>query len=118
MVINKSELITGMIRKQNRLSKRDVCLAVNHILQTIQNGLKAGDRIEIRGFGTFSLRVRAGRARMNLQTGEVDRLPASFALYFRPAKELKRRVNLKLAEQNVKSDRHRVDAAEGNRVSF
>lgn len=91
--MNKTELIAQLAKHQAHLTKRDVSLAVNCILRLLQNGLKSSNRIEIRGFGTFSLRLRPNRSRINLKTGKEIMIPAHHAFHFKPAKELRLRVN-------------------------
>lgn len=91
--MNKTELIARLARKQPRLTKKGVGLAVDSILTFIQDGLKPSNRIEIRGFGTFTLRHRPSRSRVNLKTGQKIISPTYYALHFKPAKDLRLRVN-------------------------
>lgn len=91
--MNKTELIARLARKQANFSKRDVKLAVDQILKLIRQEITAGGRIEIRGFGTFTLRYRPSQTRFNLRTGENNISSASHALHFKPAKELRLRVD-------------------------
>ncbi len=91
--MNKTELIAKLAKKQSHLTIKDARLSVDIILTMIQEGLNASNRIEIRGFGAFSLRFRPSRTRINLKTGQELHLPAHYACRFKPAKELKLRVN-------------------------
>ena len=91
--MNKTELVTRIARKQPHLTKKDAALAVDFILSFIQKKIAQVNRIEIRGFGTFTLRYRASRERLNLKTGKVIFYPAVHAMHFKPAQELRLRVN-------------------------
>jgi integration host factor subunit beta len=91
--MNKTELVTRIARKQPHLTKKDAALAVDLILSFIQKKIANVNRIEIRGFGTFTLRYRVSRDRLNLKTGEVIYYPAGYAMHFKPAHELRLRVN-------------------------
>ena len=74
-------------------SCRDVALAVNMMLEHMATCLAGGGRIEIRGFGSFSLRLRRARVGRNPRTGTPVSLPARYAPYFKPGKELRARLN-------------------------
>lgn len=92
--MNKSELIKRMSDRLDQLSSRDVDLAVHTIIEIMSNSLASGDRIEIRGFGTFSNHYRKPRTVRNPKTGEVGIFkPGKFVPHFKPGKELKRRVD-------------------------
>jgi integration host factor subunit beta len=91
--MNKTELIARLARKQTNFPKKDAKLAVDQILKLMRKEITAGGRIEIRGFGTFTLRYRPGQVRFNLRTGENNISSASHALHFKPAKELRLRVD-------------------------
>jgi integration host factor subunit beta len=91
--MNKTELIARLARKQANFSKRDVKLAVDQILKLMQEEITAGGRIEIRGFGTFTLRYRPSQYRFNLKVGENNIVPESHAVHFKPAMELRLRVD-------------------------
>ena len=69
----KSELIERIARKQSHLAYKDVELAVKSIMEQMSNSLSSGERIEIRGFGSFSLHYRPPRAGRNPKTGDSDR---------------------------------------------
>jgi integration host factor subunit beta len=75
------------------LQLKDVELAVNCMFEQMNTALENGERIEIRGFGGFSLRHRPPRLGRNPKTGEAVQLPAKIVLHFKPGKELKDRVN-------------------------
>jgi integration host factor subunit beta len=89
----KSELIEAMSRRQKHLAHHDVELGVKEILEHISHALSKGERIEIRGFGSFSLHFRPPRLGRNPKTGESVALPGKYVPYFKPGKELRDRVN-------------------------
>lgn len=84
-----------MSDKLDQLTDRDVDLAVHSIIAIMSQSLATGDRIEIRGFGTFSNHYRKPRDVRNPKTGEIGiHKPGKFVPHFKPGKELKRRVDL------------------------
>jgi len=89
----KSELIERIARKQSHLAYKDVELAVKSLLEQMSNSLSGGDRIEIRGFGSFSLHYRPPRSGRNPKTGDSVSLPGKYVPHFKPGKELRERVN-------------------------
>ena len=89
----KSELIRALKEKLPELQVRDVELALNCILGQMADALVQGNRIEIRGFGSFELHHRPPRIARNPKTGEAVNLPAKVALHFKPGKEMRDRVN-------------------------
>lgn len=91
--MTKSELIEVLARKQNNLAYRDVELAVKAILEQMSEALSNGERIEIRGFGSFSLHFRPPRLGRNPKTGDSVPLPGKYVPHFKPGKELRERVN-------------------------
>lgn len=95
--MTKSELITVLTERQNTLSHEDLDDAVKLMLQHMTDTLAAGQRIEIRGFGSFSLHARPARVGRNPRTGKSVALPARHAAYFRPGKDLRERVNAQAA---------------------
>ena len=91
--MTKSELIERIAQKQTQLAYRDVELAVKTVLEHMADRLATGDRIEIRGFGSFSLHYRPGRVGRNPKTGTPVSLPAKHVPHFKPGKELRERVD-------------------------
>ena len=91
--MTKSELIEVLARKQPQLAYRDIELAVKTILEYMSASLSTGERIEIRGFGSFSLHFRPARSGRNPKSGEPVSLPAKYVPHFKPGKELRERVN-------------------------
>jgi integration host factor subunit beta len=95
----KSELIEKIARKQSHLAYKDVELAVKSLLEQMSNSLSNGDRIEIRGFGSFSLHYRPPRSGRNPKTGDSVSLPGKYVPHFKPGKELRERVNNSLKKE-------------------
>ncbi len=91
--MTKSELIERIAQKQTHLVYRDVELAVKIILEQMAQWLAGGERIEIRGFGSFSLHYRPRRLGRNPKTGAPVALPAKHVPHFKPGKELRERVD-------------------------
>jgi|TARA_Y100001934_G_scaffold167448_1_gene199036 integration host factor subunit beta len=91
--VTKSELIERIVSRQPQLSAKDVELAVKTLLDHMSQTLSSGDRIEIRGFGSFSLHYRAPRVGRNPKTGETVELQGKFVPHFKPGKELRDQVN-------------------------
>lgn len=93
MSITKSELIERVAGKQTQLSAKDVELAIKTIIEEMSQTLATGGRIEIRGFGSFSLHYREPRVGRNPKTGDSVELEAKHVPHFKPGKELRDRVN-------------------------
>lgn len=91
--MTKSELIETLARKQSHLAYKDVELAVKCLLEQMSQALASGERIEIRGFGSFSLHYRAPRVGRNPKTGDSVPLDGKYVPHFKPGKELRDRVN-------------------------
>ncbi|NIK38027.1 integration host factor subunit beta [Xanthomonas arboricola] len=91
--MTKSELIEILARRQAHLKADDVDLAVKSLLEMMGQALSDGDRIEIRGFGSFSLHYRPPRLGRNPKTGESVALPGKHVPHFKPGKELRERVS-------------------------
>ena len=99
--MTKSELIERIVAAQARssnaqLNSKDVEFAVKTMLEQMSQTLASGDRIEIRGFGSFSLHYRAPRIGRNPKTGESVGLSGKHVPHFKPGKELRDRVNASL----------------------
>lgn len=91
--MKKSDLIDTLTIKQELLSRTDVEMAVNTMLDHITETLCQGGRVEIRGFGSFSLHHRDARVGRNPKTGETVELPEKKVPHFKPGKELKEMVD-------------------------
>jgi len=91
--MTKSELIDILAAEQPQLVYRDVELAVKGLLDRMADTLAEGDRIEVRGFGSFSLHHRPARIGRNPKTGAAVHVPDKFVPHFKPGKELRERVD-------------------------
>ena len=91
--MTKSDLIDLMASDQSTPSERDVEFAVKAMLQQMSDVLAAGERIEIRGFGSFTLHSRRPGIGRNPKTGEAVAIPSRYAPHFKPGKALRERVN-------------------------
>jgi len=94
--MTKSELIERIAARQNQLSIKDIELAVKTILEHMSQTLATGERIEIRGFGSFSLHYREPRQGRNPKTGDTVELAGKYVPHFKPGKEMRERVNLSI----------------------
>ena len=91
--MTKSELIEKLSLRQTQLTYKDVEFAIKTITEQMAQTLASGDRIEIRGFGSFSLHYRPARVGRNPKTGAAVRLSGKYVPHFKPGKELRERVN-------------------------
>jgi integration host factor subunit beta len=89
----KSQLIAAISKELPHLPEKDIALAVNSIIEQMSDVLSNGGRIEIRGFGSFSLHYRPPRKAHNPKTGEKLVTSAKYAVHFKPGKELREKVN-------------------------
>ncbi|MFQ5596723.1 MAG: integration host factor subunit beta [Nitrospiria bacterium] len=87
--MTKAELIDTISQQYNDLTRRQVEILVNTVFQSIKETLANGDKIEIRGFGSFRLRHRRMREGRNPKTGEVVTVPPKKVPFFKAGKELK-----------------------------
>ncbi len=92
--MTKSELIEELIEMNVSVNKKESELIVNTIFDSITTALSSGDRVEIRGFGSFSVRERETRQARNPKSGEVIQIPAKKAPFFKTGKELRQRVDI------------------------
>ncbi|AUG58302.1 HU family DNA-binding protein [Acetivibrio saccincola] len=90
--MNKTDLINSIAAKSG-LSKKNSEAALNAFISSVQDALKAGEKVALVGFGTFEVRDRAARKGRNPQTKEEITIPASKAPVFRAGKALKEIVN-------------------------
>ncbi|MCP3852425.1 MAG: integration host factor subunit beta [Gammaproteobacteria bacterium] len=97
--MTKSELIEALAQKQSQLAYKDVELAVKSMLDLMAQTLATGERIEIRGFGSFSLHYRPPRTGRNPKTGDAVTLASKYVPHFKPGKELRERVNKTRAKE-------------------
>ncbi|PIE23963.1 MAG: integration host factor subunit beta [Neptuniibacter caesariensis] len=91
--MTKSELIDILVDRHDQLSVKDIELSVKTMLDQMTESMSRGNRIEIRGFGSFSLHYRAPRTGRNPKTGEPVSLDAKYVPHFKPGKELREQVN-------------------------
>ena len=89
----KSKLIQRIAAKTPDLSQRDIEKIVNIILDRIVEAMARGDRVELRGFGTFSVRVREGHKGRNPRTGEAVTVERKAWPHFKAGREIGRRLN-------------------------
>jgi integration host factor subunit beta len=92
--MTKSELIEKLTVNNEVLNKREAEMIVNAIFDSIGQALVGGDRVEIRGFGSFTVRERDAREARNPKSGAVVRIPAKKTPFFKTGKELRERVNI------------------------
>lgn len=99
--MTKSELIEVLSRQQSHLAQKDVELAVKVLLESMSRSLSGGDRIEVRGFGSFSLHFRPPRLGRNPKSGDTVALHGKYVPHFKPGKELRERVNDGMEKQSA-----------------
>src|SRR5512135_640594 len=91
--MTKSELIAKLAERNPRLVARDADEAVNTMLDAMTEALAGGQRIEIRGFGSFALNYRPPRVGRNPKSGDRVQVPAKYVPHFKAGKELRERVD-------------------------
>ena len=90
--MTKSELIIALTKKQSHLSVHDVERAIKCLVESMTNELATGGRVEVRGFGSFSLRYHSPRMGRNPRTGEAVALQQKHSVHFKPGLDLSKRV--------------------------
>ena len=93
MKLNKKDIIDRISRNQDQLPHRDIELAVKTIINCMTQALSTGERIELRGFGSFSLRYRKPRIGRNPKSGMAVNINERYVPHFKPGKNLKNKVN-------------------------
>ncbi len=101
--MTKSELIEILAKKQPQLAYKDVELAIKTMIEHMGTNLANGERIEIRGFGSFSLHYRPPRTGRNPKTGDSVALGAKYVPHFKPGKEMRERVNKNMVTVEIKA---------------
>jgi integration host factor subunit beta len=96
-VMTKAELVDE-VAKVVQLTKKQAETIVNIVFDSIVDSLRSGQKIELRGFGSFRLRNRKSRTGRNPKTGEKVEVPSKKIPYFKPGKELKELINRAIAE--------------------
>jgi len=91
--MTKSELIELISNGENEITRREAEVVINSIFQAIVDALASGNRVEIRGFGSFSIRQRQERTGRNPKTGASVYVPSKLVPHFKPGKELRERVD-------------------------
>ncbi len=86
--MTKAEIVEEIYSKLG-LTKKDIARVIDLFFEIVKDGLKRGEHIELRGFGTFEVRTREERTARNPKTGEAVKVPKRKVPYFRPGKELK-----------------------------
>lgn len=90
----KSELISTLTAKQSHIPEKDIATSVNLLIEYMSDALGSGQRIEIRGFGSFSLHYRPPRNAHNPKTGDRVVTKSKYSPHFKPGKELRERIDL------------------------
>ena len=91
--MNRSEIVDELAAKFAHLTRNDTELAVDTIFETLTDALVAGRRIEIRGFGSFSMKQRQARLRRDPRNGNSVAVPARRVVHFKPGKALRESVD-------------------------
>jgi integration host factor subunit beta len=91
--MKKSDLLNNLKSKLSNFSQTDITISLDHILKSFQDALKKEERIEIRGFGSLSVRRRKAIRARNPQSGDSIELSERKIPYFRAAKSLKAKIN-------------------------
>lgn len=91
--MTKSELVTSVSESTNSLTRKHAELVINTIFDSMRDALVDGDRIEIRGFGSFQVRERSSRTGRNPKTGVAVQIDRKRVPFFKVGKELRERVN-------------------------
>lgn len=112
-VMTKAELVDE-VAKVVQLTKKQAETIVNIVFDSIVDSLRAGEKIELRGFGSFRLRSRKSRTGRNPKTGEKVEVPSKKIPYFKPGKELKELINKSLGEGQQEEGAPAVAAAGAN----
>ncbi|WP_420932886.1 integration host factor subunit beta [Alteromonas sp. A081] len=95
--MTKSELIERLADQARQVPAKELELAIKELLEQMAQTLQKGERIEIRGFGSFSLHYRAPRVGRNPKTGETVKLDGKYVPHFKPGKELRERVDASIS---------------------
>ena len=96
--MTRSELTAALAQRFPQLVQKDAEMAVAEILGAIATALSAGNRVEIRGFGSFSLNYRPPRTGRNPKTGDKVAVPGKYVPHFKAGKELRERVEQHLGD--------------------
>ena len=91
--MTKSELVERLVDQYSLLTRKDSELIVDIVFDSIRNALKNDEKVEIRGFGSFTIRERGPREARNPKSGEIVQISAKKTPFFKTGKELRDRVN-------------------------
>lgn len=91
--MTKSELVEIIANNHGEITRREAEVVVNEVLDAISSALAEGDRVELRGFGSFTTKSRKARTGRNPKTGESVDVPPKLVPHFKPGKELRDRVD-------------------------
>ncbi|RII26676.1 MAG: integration host factor subunit beta [Geobacter sp.] len=91
--MTKSELVEKIVESNSVLTRKESELVVNLVFDAMSAALRKGEKVEIRGFGSFTIRERGPREARNPKSGEVVRIPAKRTPFFKTGKDLRERVN-------------------------
>lgn len=100
----KSELVNIISNRQQNLPVKDIEVSINQVLENMSHALSQGNRIEIRGFGSFNLHFHPPRRAHNPKTGEKVATIAKYSPHFKPGKELRTRVNATFGKPLIGAD--------------
>ncbi len=108
--MTRSDLVTRLAERFSQLTQRDTEFAVKTILDAMSDALARGHRIEIRGFGSFSINRRPPRMGRNPRSGEQVVIPEKLVPHFKPGKALREAVDQQVPADRVHDDNNRLDA--------
>ena len=91
--MTRIDLVATIQEAIEGLNRRQCEVVVNSIFDSIRDALASGEKVELRGFGSFKVRSRRSRDGRNPKTGEAVHVPSKTVPYFKPGKELRERVN-------------------------
>lgn len=87
--MTKSDLIDKIVEKHPNMTKKNIDYIINSVFSSIKDSLKNGDKVEIRGFGSFKIREKNSKTGRNPKTGSKVEVPEKKVPYFKPGKEIK-----------------------------
>ncbi|WP_243372916.1 integration host factor subunit beta [Geotalea sp. SG265] len=91
--MTKSELIDKLVEANGLLSRKESEAIISIVFDSMSDALKSGEKVEIRGFGSFTIRARDAREARNPKSGELVKIPSKKTPFFKTGKELRERVN-------------------------
>lgn len=103
--INRTEFVSALVERIPSLTEADARLAVNLILDSLVRALARGQRVEIRGFGSFNLTRHEACVRRNPKNNELIQVAAKHAVRFRPAKQMRENVDAAKAAEDEEKDK-------------